>query len=77
MIQQSILFNSPQTTQEAKMTNVILLTIILFIYRQRLFHENQLDVLAWAMYRTVYRTSDVHTLAKQLYNYHLDVQNHS
>ena len=48
-IEEGLLFNNPGKIVESKIENFILLNVKFYIYRQRLFHNNHLNVLEWAL----------------------------
>ena len=48
-IEEGLLFNNPGNIVESKIENFILLNVKFYIYRQRLFYSNHLDVLEWAL----------------------------
>ena len=48
-IEEGLLFNNPGKIVQSKKENFILLNVKFYIYRQRLFHNNHLDVLEWAL----------------------------
>ena len=47
-LQESIILNDPSDIKGARIRNFITLTLKFYIYRQRLFYNNHLDVLEWA-----------------------------
>ena len=48
-IEEGLILNNPNVDRLAQMENFILLCIKFYIYRQRLFHQNNLNVLDWAI----------------------------
>ena len=48
-IEEGLLFNNPGKIVQSKREKFVLLNVKFYIYRQRLFHNNHLDVLEWAL----------------------------
>ena len=64
-LEEALILNSPDKTTDAKMENLILLSLQFYIYRQRLFHNNHLDVLEWAREFRMMLMSEKHICQKE------------